>query len=139
MVFLLYVAVPPRIIPFEFSSSPIFSGQSVQITCLLSEGDAPLEIFWEYKGASEGVSTHKLGKQGSTLLIDDVDFEHRGNYTCYAKNVAGIVSYSDFLNVHGKCLISSRARSAKIKKIKTAYACPACFYMRALIVHTTRV
>lgn len=100
--------VPPRIIPFYFSSSPIYSGQSVQVTCLVSEGDLPLDIFWDFKGTSEGVSTHKLGRQGSTLLIDDVDFEHRGNYMCYAKNVAGIVSYSATLNVHGKLVARAR-------------------------------
>lgn len=88
--------------PFYFSSSPIYSGQSVQATCLVSEGDLPLEIFWEHGGTLTGVTTHKLGRQGSSLLIDDVGFEHRGNYTCFAKNAAGIVSYSAILNVHGK-------------------------------------
>ncbi len=94
--------MPPQLIPFSFSASPIYSGQSVQVTCLVSEGDLPLEIFWNFEGKSEGVSTHKLGRQGSSLLIDDVGFEHRGNYTCFAKNAAGIVAYSALLNVHGK-------------------------------------
>lgn len=101
----LLLPVPPRIIPFDFGSSPLYSGQSVQVTCLVSEGDPPLEIFWNFNGTSKGVSTHKLGSKGSTLLIDDVNFDHRGNYTCYAKNIAGIVLYSAILNVYGKPLI----------------------------------
>lgn len=101
----LLLPVSPRIIPFDFGSSPLYSGQSVQVTCLVSEGDSPLEVFWNFNGSSKGVSTHKLGSKGSSLLIDDVDFEHRGNYTCYAKNIAGIISYSATLNVFGKFLI----------------------------------
>lgn len=97
------LSVPPRIIPFDFGSSPIYSGQSVQVTCLVSQGDWPLEIFWKYEGTSEGITPHKLGRQGSSLLIDNAGFEHRGNYTCFAKNDAATVSYSAVLNVHGKC------------------------------------
>lgn len=115
----LSTVVRPRIIPFEFSKSPIYSGQSVQVTCLLSEGDSPLEIFWKHQG-TKGIVVNKMGRQGSSLLIDDVDLEHRGNYTCYAKNMVGIVSHTAVLEVQGKFLILPQPnRLYKTKKCMT--------------------
>ena len=37
----------------------------------------------------------------SMLGIEAVKARHRGNYTCYAQNKAGIAQYSAFLSVNG--------------------------------------
>lgn len=47
-----------------------------------------------------GISTMKGGK-ASMLLIDSVGAQHRGNYTCTAKNPAGVISYTSSLDIHG--------------------------------------
>lgn len=40
-------------------------------------------------------------KKMITLSIDSVSFETAGNYTCLAKNRAGVSSYTAVLNVNG--------------------------------------
>lgn len=98
------LTLPPRIIPFSFGDSPIFAGQATQVTCLVSEGDLPLDITWSVEGFDDlsrlGISTIKGGK-ASMLLIDATSYKHRGNYTCTAKNPAGNVNYSTNLEIHG--------------------------------------
>lgn len=95
----------PRIVPFEFIT-PIFAGQSTQVTCLVSEGDIPIDIWWNFTSplsfSEIGVSTHKIAHQGSVLLIPDTNARHQGWYTCSAKNQAGHANYSALLEIHGK-------------------------------------
>lgn len=43
-----------------------------------------------------------MGNKISMLSIESVRAEHRGKYTCIAKNDAGVEDYSSFLNVNGK-------------------------------------
>lgn len=97
--------VAPRIIPFSFGESPIFAGQTAQVTCTVSEGDAPLGISWTFHGPQEmsqlGITTTKVGMKTSLLLIDYASSHHRGSYTCTAKNPAGSTNYSTLLNIHG--------------------------------------
>ena len=94
----------PRIIPFHFDV-PIFAGQATQVTCLVSEGDPPLEIAWSFQGtdlsSQMGITTTKVGRKTSMLLIDPANSGHRGNYTCTVRNPAGYVNYTAALDVHG--------------------------------------
>ncbi|KAI5709459.1 hypothetical protein M8J75_000409 [Diaphorina citri] len=97
---LLYVNVPPKIVPFSFES-PIYAGESTQVTCLVSQGDKPLDIQWFYNTSSaEGISTQNVGNKGSLLLIDSAGYEHRGNYSCRVRNAAGVAEFTALLNVH---------------------------------------
>ncbi|KAL1463709.1 hypothetical protein WDU94_015435 [Cyamophila willieti] len=97
---LLYVNVPPKIVPFSFES-PIFAGESTQVTCLVSQGDKPLEIHWFYNTTSiDGITTQNVGNKGSLLLIDAAGFEHNGHYMCRVKNPAGVAEFTSVLNVH---------------------------------------
>lgn len=105
-----YFLVPPRIVPFSFEE-PIFAGQAAQVTCLVSEGDLPLDITWTYQGSSNrsmmdlGISTSRFGQKTSMLLIESTNAEHRGNYTCTAKSLSTLQlssHYSAELNIHGK-------------------------------------
>lgn len=103
-VFFVISLVVPKIVPFTFGDSPIFAGQSTQITCLISEGDSPINITWVFDGSDKikslGVSTMG-GPKVSMLFIDSVDSRHTGNYTCIATNKAGSVEYTTVLGVHG--------------------------------------
>lgn len=104
-VFYFVFVVSPKIVPFHFED-PIFAGQSAQVTCLASEGDLPLEINWFFQHSNisslNGVSTTKIGKRASLLLIEPSSYEHNGNYTCMASNKAGRSNYTAILNINGK-------------------------------------
>ncbi|KAJ8895525.1 hypothetical protein PR048_000861 [Dryococelus australis] len=98
------IPVLPRIVPFHFDT-PIFAGQATQVTCLVSEGDSPLDISWSFQGtdlsSQMGISTTRIGRSGSLLLLEPANSGHRGNYTCTVKNPAGIVNYTTSLEIHG--------------------------------------
>lgn len=97
--------VPPRIIPFSFGDSPIFAGEAAQVTCLVSAGDPPLDISWSFHSKTEmaqlGISTMKNGWKASMLLIEATGYQHRGVYTCIAKNPAGVANFSTTLEING--------------------------------------
>lgn len=101
----LCLTVLPKILPFTFGESPMFAGQAAQVTCLVSEGDSPLDISWGFSKGSDfddlGILVNKVGKKGSTLFIESISSRHQGNYTCFAKNPAGVVTYSAHLEIHG--------------------------------------
>lgn len=96
--------VLPRIIPFNFPEN-IQTNTAVQVTCLASEGDPPLDLFWSFRGKSassrKGISTIRISPKGSILLIDPVSDDHSGNYTCTIRNQAGVGSYTTALSVNG--------------------------------------
>lgn len=101
-------AVPPNIVPFTFGSDTIEAGEMAQLQCIVSSGDPPLQITWAFHGKDsstmkqKGVSTVKFGERSSLLVIDSVNSEHVGTYTCFARNLAGNSSYSTELRVNGK-------------------------------------
>lgn len=103
------VSVAPRIEPFSFGD-PVYDGQSTQVTCFVSEGDTPLDLFWTFSGRAGpaasplrgGVSVNKMGSKVSMLYIDAASSSrHAGNYTCVATNRAGRADRTATLNVHG--------------------------------------
>lgn len=102
------ILVPPRIVPFSFEE-PIFSGQSIQVSCSITEGDSPIQIHWKLSGAdipeNFGIEVQSVGRRGSVLIFDSADSRHGGNYTCSATNAAGTVHYTAILNVHGNLSI----------------------------------
>lgn len=96
----------PKIKPFTFGDTPVFAGQSAQVTCSVLEGDYPFELSWAVNDEPRdvfkpGVSVVKIGTKTSLLSIDNTDYIHRGNYTCNVMNHAGNASYTASLNVHG--------------------------------------
>jgi hypothetical protein len=104
--------VLPKISPFSFGDEPIYHGQVAQATCLVTEGDYPLEITWSFQGShlstQTGISTTKVGKRTSLLLIDPTQSGHTGYYTCTAKNKAGITNITAILNIYGKKIYLTR-------------------------------
>lgn len=98
------VPVLPRIVPFSFES-PLYAGQATQLTCLVSEGDLPLDIQWYFQGRPlkeiAEVTANEIAKRASLLLIDPAGWSHTGTYTCVVRNAAGSSNYSASLEVHG--------------------------------------
>lgn len=109
-LFILFLVLP-RIVPFHFDV-PIFAGQATQVTCLVSEGDSPLDIAWSFQGTELSsqmrISTVKFDRKASALLIDPASSDHRGNYTCTVRNPAGSVNYTTSLEVHGMLSVGSK-------------------------------
>jgi len=95
----------PKIKPFTFGDTPVFAGQSAQVTCSVLEGDSPLELSWTFDGPRDvfemGASALSVGTKTTLLSIDNTNSDHRGNYTCHVANRAGNASYTASLNVHG--------------------------------------
>lgn len=108
------ILVPPRIVPFNFDE-PIYSGQSAQITCLVSEGDAPMNITWWFRKSDKselvplitnGISVNKMGSKLSMLFIESTSSYFAGIYACVVENRAGSSKYTSTLNVHGNSILS---------------------------------
>lgn len=100
---LIILLVLPRISPFHFDT-PLFAGQTAQVACTVNEGDLPLHFFWTFnhKGnLPSGITINKMGAKMSVLLIDSVQSEHSGVYTCSVQNQAATVNYTDSLHVNG--------------------------------------
>lgn len=102
----------PQIAPFTFSEEELNFDESVSATCSISKGDLPIKIWWtlsdsigsdaEYNiSTNDGIVISKAGNKLSVLNIEAVKARHRGNYTCYAKNKAGITKHSAYLSVNG--------------------------------------
>lgn len=112
----LIVLVLPHIVPFSFGDTAIHSGQATQVTCLISEGDIPLEFTWSFEGSNANslaeIATTKVGTKGSLLFIDSVTEDQAGNYTCTVSNRAGSVFYIATLNVYGIQMYCSISRKS---------------------------
>lgn len=84
--------------------------QYVTLSCTISDGDLPLNMFWTINRhpvtAESNVLVSKLGKRSSVLTIESVQAHHAGNYTCHAENLAGSTSYSTELKVIGLSAIN---------------------------------
>jgi hypothetical protein len=98
------VAVPPKITPFSFRSD-LHLDERVGVQCVVSKGDAPLNIHWLKDGQEltqgDGLVLRTLDEFTSVLSIGALAPEHGGNYTCVARNAAARAAYSAPLSVNG--------------------------------------
>jgi hypothetical protein len=110
--------------PFLFPNKMLSEGMRSAISCQILEGSLPISFQWSKNGQnidstsglgmgspsmfdsivgfSNSVSIRSNDEYSSTLIIERLDFKHRGNYTCTATNAAGISSHSAELTVNGK-------------------------------------
>lgn len=92
--------------PFPLGDKPLHVDQYLSLSCSISDGDLPLNIFWTFNSqlivnGDMDISVSKLGKRSSVLTIDSVSGSHAGNYSCNAANNAGSASYATELKVIG--------------------------------------
>ncbi|XP_057660488.1 cell adhesion molecule Dscam2 isoform X10 [Diorhabda carinulata] len=91
------VMVPPHVTPFTFEEEAN-SGDTIQVPCTASKGDVPMIFLWLYNNnpisKSKGIRVTTLGKRSSSLIIDSVEGNLAGNYTCLISNEAGNSSYT---------------------------------------------
>lgn len=102
----LIFAVPPHIVPFEFTENPVNSGETASVQCTAVKGDTPIQIRWFLNGDDVsnilGITTGKIGKRVSSLTVDNVDATNAGSYSCMASNLAGSANYTAVLSVNGR-------------------------------------
>lgn len=98
-------SVPPKVVPFTFSDEPMNYDETISVTCTVSGGDLPISFEWTLNGEPIDsyfeISIEKRGKRISSLMIESLKAKHAGNYTCRAKNIAGVVEYTSRLVVNG--------------------------------------
>lgn len=85
--------------------------ESVSTICSITKGDTPMHIWWTFVSdtdslahnltSNDGVVVSRSTQKISMLAIEAVKARHRGNYTCFAKNRAGLTQFSAFLSVNG--------------------------------------
>lgn len=114
--FLFTFKVLPQIVPFSFAESgeSINVQESVSTLCSINKGDLPLNIWWTLTdsdllmdrnlSSNEIVTITRNSPKLSVLNIESVQAQHRGNYTCYAQNRAGIAQHSSFLLINGELI-----------------------------------
>uniref|UniRef100_A0A182WFX7 Down syndrome cell adhesion molecule n=1 Tax=Anopheles minimus TaxID=112268 RepID=A0A182WFX7_9DIPT len=99
----LKVIVPPILLPFEFGDEPSDMASTTTVSCAVAKGDTPIEINWTFNGgmifSNDGILISKSGQKISILSIESVQPRHAGNYTCIAKNRAGLVEHTSELKV----------------------------------------
>lgn len=106
-----FLKVGPQIVPFSFGEDEINLDEAISVACTITKGDLPIYIWWVIFDAdlqldrnlstSDGVMILRNSQKISSLNIDAVKSRHRGNYTCFARNKAGVAQYSSFLSVYG--------------------------------------
>ncbi|XP_050561810.1 cell adhesion molecule Dscam2 isoform X36 [Spodoptera frugiperda] len=98
------VMVMPQVTPFDFGEDILNAGDTVSLTCTVGKGDLPLKIHWQLNdkilNSGNGILINRNGKRVSILILENVQHEHIGNYTCIAENEAGRSSHSAVLNVN---------------------------------------
>ena len=117
-----FLSVLPQIVPFEFGDDVVNVQESVSAMCSVNKGDLPIKIWWSLT-ASDGVERNlstsdsvviaQTGNKVSLINIESVEAKHRGNYTCWAKNRAGIAQHSSYLSVKGEIFLKICGKSSK--------------------------
>lgn len=101
----LIITVPPKISPFTFGDEAVSYGELVSIQCNIGGGDLPVNVEWTLNGSpitsDLDITSTKQGHRVNNLLIESVAAKHAGNYTCIARNYAGITEFSSVLIVNG--------------------------------------
>lgn len=90
---------------FNFGDEVINVFDMVSVSCTANKGDLPIDLHWLFNdeeiSANEGISISRTGHRITTLSIENIQDEHRGNYTCVATNEAGVNRHTAELSVNG--------------------------------------
>lgn len=83
----------------------------VSATCSVNKGDLPIELYWTTAPSpstdrklttNDGILITKTTSRITMLSIESVQARHRANYTCIARNKAGMAMHTAELSVNGE-------------------------------------
>ncbi|XP_030381731.1 Down syndrome cell adhesion molecule-like protein Dscam2 isoform X2 [Scaptodrosophila lebanonensis] len=104
------VMVPPQIVPFNFGDDIINMNDMASATCTVNKGDIPIDLYWTTAPdpkigvgrlmSNDGILITKIAERISMLRIEFVHARHRANYTCVARNSAGVAYHTMELRVN---------------------------------------
>lgn len=101
----------PALLPLYLPSDSVDSNTFVQLTCIVTAGDLPINFDWLFNGNPIGnvggsvdgsLSVSRVSPQTSLLILSAVSLHQAGNYTCHVTNAAGYSSSSIQVKVNGK-------------------------------------
>ena len=101
-------AEKPVLLPLFLPADSVDERSYVQLTCVASSGDLPMDFTWLLNGRKisvgqvAGVTSVAVSHQTSLLIIASVALDQAGNYTCRVANSAGQSSTSVQVKVNGK-------------------------------------
>ncbi|XP_074599445.1 cell adhesion molecule Dscam1-like isoform X2 [Brevipalpus obovatus] len=106
-LFHLRIVAPPILSPFHFPNN-LEEGMRTSIMCSVVSGDPPISVEWLKDG--QIISDHSHGsfqivsitEYVSSLIIENLNHHHSGNYTCRAFNQYSSASHSALLTVRTK-------------------------------------
>lgn len=100
-------------------------GQLLTVPCAVIEGDAPISLQWLHNNEPiaphHRVSVVQIGDRSMILSITSVNADHIGEYSCVAKNDAGLHKISDSLNVNGTFLFCTIFEAFVLQSIMFRY------------------
>ena len=99
---------------------PVVVNTTVDLVCIVTAGDLPIDIVWERDGGSEIVFMGNDTTGGNTtIMIGDGDY---GTYTCTGTNRLGMDSVSVEV-VRAGTLVTLVHFNAKIYKLNMVASC----------------
>lgn len=99
------ILVPLKLKPFFFGDEPLREGETVAVQCVISSGDLPANMSWNFNGkpleSNANVGISRTGSKIISLAIEPVTAKNAGNYTCIGQNLVGVTSYTSMLFING--------------------------------------
>ena len=87
--------------PLYLPSESVDQGSYVQLTCIATAGDLPLDFSWSVDGRRVDSAT-RVSPQTSLFILSSVGLHQAGNYSCHVNNTAGRSTSSVQVKVNGK-------------------------------------
>lgn len=105
--------------PIQAMTNMLREGMRAAISCQILEGDLPVSFRWERNGkqvlGTGNEVIRRLDEYSTSLVVEHINSEHSGNYSCIASNVAGTEKFTVPLtvNVPPKWILEPKDSSAQ--------------------------
>ena len=109
-MYFFFTLEKPTLLPLILPYETVHVHTYVQLTCVVSAGDLPIDFTWLLNGrrlktsAQLGYTSVVVSHQTSLLIIANVGIDQAGNYTCLVNNSAGHASTSIQVKVNGNLM-----------------------------------
>jgi hypothetical protein len=121
-----YHQVLPFVTPFSFGDEEFNLDESTSAMCSVTKGDLPLKIWWTFKSddanefaynltTGDGIMITRPSSKISMIAIEALKPRHRGTFTCYVSNNAGLTNHSTYLSINGSIFSFYNQHQPKVK------------------------